>query len=284
MKIAVLGAGALGCLFGAGFSSKHEVILITHHKDSADAINLQGIMIKDDTQEKRYVQNLGAYESGSFHECVDFVVILVKTTQTKEALEQNKDLIGPDTLVLTLQNGLGNYEQILPFVKNNLLLVGTTNHNSVLLGKGKIYHSGSGVTAIGGNGVSNEYIQKVHDLFQTSGFDCVVSDNIGYLIWKKLFVNLAINSFTYITQTPMGFICHNSYAQDFVKKIITEAVVVAQAEGYKFDNEEVIKTIQNICREHMNGFSSMSQDRKKKAKTEIDSINGAIVNVAKNII
>ena len=79
----------------------------------------------------------------------------------------------------------------------------------------------------------------------------------------------------------MGFICHNSYAQDFVKKIITEAVVVAQAEGYKFDNEEVIKTIQNICREHMNGFSSMSQDRKKKAKTEIDSINGAVVNVAK---
>lgn len=280
MKIAVIGTGALGCLFGANFSKQNEVILITHSEKTAETINHNGLYVKDDNEEKHYQENLKAYAGGRYDDIVDIMVILVKTTQTEEALEQNKKMIGENTLVVTLQNGLGNYEKISKYVNSEHLILGTTSHNSVLLEAGRVYHSGSGITAIGGKQVKAEDIKKVFDMFSSSGFECVISDNIGNLLWKKLFVNLTINSFTYITLTPIGFISQNDYAKKYVEKIIEEAVSVAGAEGYQFDKNDIMANIEYISETHLMGYSSMSQDRKRGAKTEIDAINGAVVSLA----
>lgn len=280
MKVAIIGAGALGCLFGAKFSKNNEVILITHGSKSAEAINKNGVYIKEGEEETIYHQNIKAYATGECNQVVDVAVILVKTTQTQEALQQNLKIIGKDTIVLTLQNGLGNQEVISEYVDDKQLILGTTNHNSVLLENNKIFHSGAGITSIGGVRASKENIEKIYNLFISAGFECQISENIGYLLWRKLFINLTINSFTYITLTPIGFISQNSYALEYVKKIISEAVAVAKAEGYDFDEKEVVKTVNDVSAAHPKGYSSMSQDRKKGVKTEIDSINGAVVKLA----
>lgn len=282
MKIAIVGTGAMGCLFGAKFSLNNDVLLMTYNQQIADSLNQTGILVTEpDNSATHYQNHLHAYPSGHYDQPVDVLIILVKTPQTDDALKQNLKLIGPDTIVLTLQNGLGNYEEINKYVNAEQIVLGTTNHNSVLLGEGKIFHSGAGITTIGSPKVPADKLQQLAELFRSSGFECAVSDNIGYLLWRKLFVNIAINSFTYLTLTPIGFISQNEHAQDVVKKIIFEAVTVAKADGQNFDAEEVFSFINNVSATHLMGYSSMSQDRKRGAKTEIDWINGSVAKLAK---
>lgn len=280
MKIAVIGTGALGCLFGAKFSTANDVVLMAYTQKDADIINQNGLSVKESDNTINHYPNIKAFESGTYEQPVDVVVILVKTPQTESALKQNLKLIGEKTLILTLQNGLGNYEVISQYVKAEQIILGTTNHNSVLLDGCSVFHSGAGITTIGGPKASADNVQKIYELFTKSGFECAVSDNIGYLLWKKLFVNLSINSFTYITLTPIGFIYHNPYAMKYVQAIINEAVMVAHAEGYDFDAEATVNFVKDVAATHLMGYSSMSQDRKRGFKTEIDWINGAVVKLA----
>ena len=98
---------------------------------------------------------------------------------------------------------------------------------------------------------------------------------------EKLFINLAINAFTYITLTPMGFIGQNEYALNIIEKIILEAAQVAKADGCDFDGKKEFENVIKIAAAHKMGYSSMTQDRKKNSRTEIDAINGAVVNLAK---
>lgn len=282
MKIAVIGSGALGCLFGAKFSKKHDVVLLTYAQKEADIINKNGLSVKEeDGSVERFNEHVSACVTGTYEQHVDMVVILVKTLQTENALRQNLKLIGKDTLVLTLQNGLGNFEAISKYVDEKQLVLGTTNHNSVWLSEGNVFHSGSGITTIGGAKVSSDNLQKIKGLFEQSGFEVAVSENIGYLLWRKLFVNLTLNSFTYITLTPLGFVSQNQYARVFARKILSEAVDVARAEGQNFDVDEVVDFVNYVSETHLNGYSSMSQDRKRGVKTEIDWINGAVVKLAR---
>ncbi len=255
MKVAVIGAGALGCLFGAKFSQENEVIMIAHKQSEADVINDYGLILKA-TDDKLYqYKNVKAFVSGTYKQQVDVVVILVKTIATKEALQQNQFLIGEKTLVLTLQNGLGNYEILAEYAKDTKIVLGTTNHNSVLLEEGKVFHSGEGITSIGGKNVSAEDLQKIYHLFEVSGLSCEIVDNIHYLIWKKLFINLAINAFTYITLTPMGFIGQNEYALNIIEKIILEAAQVAKANGCDFDGKKEFENVIKIAAAHKMGYS-----------------------------
>ena len=282
MKIAVLGAGALGCLFGAKLCQNNQVVLLTHRLEQANLINHKGLTLRlqDDTI-LSVRENLSACLSGTCAVPVELLIVLVKTHQTVNALRQNINLITPNTTVLSLQNGLGNFEAISNLVPENNIILGTTNHNSVLTDTGQIFHSGAGITMIGTHHAPDEKVFMVRDLLQNAGFECSVSDNIGYFLWKKLFVNLTLNAFTYITLTPLGFVAQNNYALDFVRKIIAEAVNVAQKEGFIFNLDDVVEWVTNVAAAHPNGFSSMSQDRKKYLKTEIDWINGAVVNLAR---
>lgn len=267
--------------FGAKLSEENEVIMITNGKAAANIINDNGLTLKEmDNNSYRY-DNVKAFASGTYEQPVDIAVVLVKTTATRDALKQNRALIGDKTLVLTLQNGLGNYEKLAEYVKKSQIILGTTNHNSVLYEEGKVFHSGEGVTVIGSEYVPEEYLQKVWRLLVSSGFECKVVDDIGYLIWKKLFINLAINTLTYITLTPMGFIGQNKYTLDIIEKVIIEAAEVAKAEGYDFDWTEEFENVKKVSEAHKMGYSSMSQDRKRGCRTEIDAINGAMVRLAK---
>lgn len=149
MKIAIIGDGALGCLFSAELSKTNEVILLTHTQEKTDIINQNGLSVTETDHHIDSFHHLRAYASGTYQQQVDLVVILVKATQTAGAVQQNLPVIGPHTLVLTLQNGMGNKDIITQYIPESQLVLGTTNHNSVLLDTGKVFHSGIGITSIG---------------------------------------------------------------------------------------------------------------------------------------
>ncbi len=281
MKIAVIGAGAMGCLYGAYLSQHHQVIMIDTLKEQVEAINQGGIVVTEANGEQRTFSGVSAYVSGECEQAVDAVIVFVKSTYTQVALEQNRALFKPTTLVMTLQNGAGNDRLIEQYVDKNNIIIGTSKHNAVNLTRGQIKHPASGVTTIGSNFNAEQQIQTAAKLLEQAGFAIDVTDDIQRIIWSKLLVNLSVNTFTAITQTPIGYMLKNQHAWDFAKRLIYEAIEVAEADGTYFDRREALEMVKSVCETAGGGYSSMYQDRKNHVKMEIDAINGAIVEQAK---
>jgi len=281
MKIVVIGAGAMGCLYGAYLSRKHEVIMLDSYEPQVSSINNHGItVIEEDGTEEKF-EGIKAYLSGEYHEIADLIIVFVKSTFSEEALQTNKKLFGDHTLVMTLQNGAGNDRKIAKYVAKKNIIIGTSKHNSVNMGDGKVRHSGHGVTTIGSNFEKNKNLTKIKSVLEDGGFVAEITDDIQRIIWSKLFVNLSINTFTAITRSPIGSMIDNKYAWDFAEKMICEAVDVAEADGTHFSYMEVLNMVHHVCEDAGKGYSSMSQDVMNCRRTEIDAINGAIVEQAK---
>ena len=281
MKIVIIGAGAMGCLYGAYLSRKHEVIMLDSFDKQVEAINQNGITVLEEDGTENKFTNVKACISGEYTEAADLVVVFVKSTFTEDALRDNKKLFGDKTLVMTLQNGAGNDRKIAKYVNKKNIIIGTSKHNSVNLGGGKVRHSGSGETTIGSNLENNTNLDKIQAILEECGFKVEKTNDIQRVIWSKLFVNLSINTFTAITRAPIGSMIENKYAWDFAEKMICEAVDVAEADGTHFSYREVLNMVHHVCEDAGKGYSSMSQDVMNCRLTEIDAINGAIVEQAK---
>ena len=281
MKIVVIGAGAMGCLYGAYLSEKNDVTLVDAYAPQVQAINQHGITVVEPDSTEHAYPHVRACLSGQCGEAADLVILFVKSTMSAKALEENKALFRPETIVMTLQNGAGNDRKIARYVAPENVIIGTSKHNAVNLGQGRTRHGGPGVTTIGSNHNAQENLARVAQLLQDSGLEVDICDDIQRVIWSKLFVNLSINTFTAITETPIGFMIQNKYAWDFAKRLIYEAVDVAEEDGTYFDRREVLSSVRQVCENAAAGYSSMYQDRKRGVLTEIDAINGAIVEQAK---
>lgn len=282
MKIVIIGAGAMGCLYGAYLSEQNDVVLLDSFQPQVDAIAANGITVLEENGAERTYRKITALLSGVYNEPADLVIVFVKSNYTEDALKVNKKLFGEHTLVMTLQNGAGNDRKILKYVGAKNVIIGTSKHNSVNLGGGRIRHSGSGATTIGSNLRENSNLPIVRQVMTEAGFNVEIAEDIQRIIWGKLFVNLSINTFTAITRSPIGSMIDNRYAWDFAEKMICEAVDVAEADGTYFSYREVLNMVHHVCEDAGKGFSSMSQDVINCRLTEIDAINGAIVEQAKH--
>lgn len=281
MRIVIIGAGAMGCLYGSYLSRNNEVVMLDSYLPQVNALNAVGITVLEEDGSEPQFHGIKAAVSGEYHEQADLVIVFVKSTFTEDALEINKSLFGENTLVMTLQNGAGNDRKIAKYVRPENIIIGTSKHNSVNMGGGKIRHSGHGVTTIGSNLEENTHLEEVRQLLAESGFAAEITPDIQRIIWSKLFVNLSINTFTAITRTPICSMIDNAYAWDFAEKMICEAVDVAEADGTHFSYMEVLNMVHHVCEDAGKGYSSMSQDVMHRRRTEIDAINGAIVEQAK---
>jgi 2-dehydropantoate 2-reductase len=282
MKIAIIGSGAMGCLYGSYLNDRHEVYFIDAYAPQIESLKNHGLKIIENTlgmstQEKHILVN--AYPSGAFHKTMDLLIIFVKANHTFRAIEENQGLFDHKTMVLTLQNGAGNDRDLMHFIKPENIVIGTSKHNSVTIAPGLINHTASGITSIGG--ASPSRVEEVRRILDESGIETEISDDIQRIIWSKLFVNISINTLTALLQTPIGFMASNDYAWDFAKKIIYEAINVAEEDGTYFDRREVLSMVKSVCEKAGNGYASMYQDRQKGLLTEIDKLNGAIVEQAK---
>lgn len=281
MKILIIGAGAMGCLYGAYLSKNNEVIMLDSYEPQVEAICENGITIVEEDGTENVFQNVTAFKSGEYFETADVVIVFVKSTYTEEALEVNKSLFGDNTIVITLQNGAGNDRKIAKYVKPENIIIGTSKHNAINMGNGKSSHGGKGVTTIGSNHDAKEKLELIAGTLEEAGFETVISDDIQRIIWGKLFVNLSVNTFTAITGTPIGYMIKNKSSWNFAKRLIYEAIDVAEEDGTYFDRREILESVRQLCIDLEEGYSSMYQDVKKGILTEVDAINGAIVEQAK---
>ncbi|MBP1745219.1 MAG: panE [Firmicutes bacterium] len=279
MKIAVIGAGAMGSLYG-GYLSKvsEEVYLVDVWQQHVDAINKNGLIVEGkDRETVVYPKAVSSAEEIGY---VDLALIFVKSTITGSALEKNKAILGPDTIVLSLQNGYGNVEQMAEYVNINNIIAGTTAHGSTMLAPGHIKHAGKGETHIGWVQKRKDgRIDSISDILSRAGFETIVSDNVMELIWSKLIINVGINALSAILNLKNGELLIYDETKELMRMAILEAVKTAKAAGIDFDEEEMVKKVMNIAFATGENKSSMLQDILNKRKTEIDTINGAIVKV-----
>ncbi|MHC6179319.1 ketopantoate reductase family protein [Clostridium sp. JNZ X4-2] len=281
MKIAVIGAGAMGSLYGGYISKAFEnVYLVDVWKEHIEAINKKGLNI--DEEDKSIVIYPKAATNGEDIGYVDLIIVFVKSTSTEEALNKNSVLLGPDTIVLSLQNGYGNIAQIEKYVDADNIIAGTTSHGSTMLGPGHIKHAGIGKTYIGwAYKKEDKRINKIADILVRSGFDTIISNNIMESIWSKLIINAGINALTAILKVENGEILKYEETKQIIKMEVGEAVKIARASGVFLNEDDMYKRVIKVAGDTSKNKSSMLQDILNKKKTEIDNINGAIVKEGK---
>ena len=281
VNVTILGAGAMGCLYAAYLARNPDIRLqlLDHDPIKVAEIEKDGLVMQENG--RTVTIPVHAAQSGVSGEVTDFLFVFVKAHQTYAAIKSNRFLLGPETTVVSLQNGMGNYLEINKFVPLDRIVVGTSNHNSTLQGHGKFLHAAEGKTIIGAFDPANPRVEQVRCLFAGTGLDIAASPDVRRLIWRKLLINMAINPLTMLMEVRNGFLQADRPSWDCVSNIVREGIAVAAADGEAFDEAEILELIRMICLVTRSGCSSMYQDRLHKRHTEIDFINGTVVKLAR---
>lgn len=279
MKIAIIGAGAMGSLFGALLSKgKADVWMLDVWPEHIQAVNENGLRIE--REGKTRTVSVRAVTDPDGIGIADLILVFVKSTQTKAAAETAKKLADETTLVMTLQNGMGNADTIARVIDPGLIIAGTTAHGATMLGPGHIRHAGKGATIIGmWDGLGNDRIRTVVDLFTKAGIDIEVRADIRKIVWEKLLVNVGINAITALTGIENGRILDLDITRDLCRTAVEEAAAVAQALRISV-RSDIVEHVYYIADATAGNRSSMGQDVDHHRLTEISAINGAVVSEA----
>lgn len=280
MKIAVIGAGAMGSIYGGHLSLHNEVYLVDTNQTVVDHLQANGLVLQENGGEVTYRPNAVTSTQGIEH--VDLIILFVKALFSRAALKGNQNLIGENTYVLTLQNGSGHEDILSEFVREDHIIIGTTEDNGAVLGLGHIRHGGEGRTNVGMLTEDKEgFLPKLKEAFDACGFQVKIHENIQQLIWDKLFTNVSLSAVTGVLQVDMGYIAANEHAWNMTKQLVHEAVEVATAMGLVFDEEAILEKVKKTSEGSPNGCTSIRADLRDGRKTEVDTISGSVVRAAK---
>ena len=276
MKIAVLGAGAMGGLYSAYLSRHNEVTVIDVNAQVVEKINADGLEVQEPDGTSQ-VYHPHAVLSTEGMEPVDLIVVFVKAMFSESALNNNRSIIGQETYLMTLQNGSGHEDMLGKFVPEEHIIIGTTQHNASVAGFGVTKHGGSGMTHMGCVTGDVTRLQKFADAFTACGLDADVSDGVQKMIWNKMFTNVSASALTGALQVPLGFISADEHAWKLCCQLIREAVDVAAALGMDFDYDEKVAEVKAVCDKSPNGLTSIYADLRDGRRSEVDTISGSIV-------
>jgi 2-dehydropantoate 2-reductase len=278
MKIAIVGPGAIGLLFAYFLAkSKEDVFILDRRSKRAQRIKKDGIKLEGISGSHGSKVNITCDPSEIA--VSDLVLICVKSYDTQEAAKRIKPLLGANTMVLTLQNGVGNVQILEEAVGEERVIAGITNQGANVKGWGRVVHAGRAETIIGKR--DKRVLGPIRDVARTlnkAGFQTRISKDIDSIIWSKLIINVGINAMTAVTRLNNGALLDYDGTRSIMKKLVSEAVKVCKRKKVKLIYDDPIQKVESVCRATSANVSSMLQDVLNKKKTEIDFINGAIVS------
>ena len=281
MKIAILGAGALGCAMGGVLTEAgHEVWLINRNSEQVKAMNSHGLVLRTagiDRTIKVHAVTTAASVAGGV---VDLVIVLVKSFHTESAMQAATSLLGPHTNVLSLQNGLGHEDVLAGIVGRHRLLAGKTYVGGTQLAPGHVLAGTVRKLTVLGEpeGGLSERALRIGELFNAAGLDTTVSPNIASTLWDKLLVNAATGALSAITRLPYGLLYQMPELEACGIAAVAEAMAVARASGIGLSIAQPVDAWRMAGAGLPFEFKpSMLQSIEKGSITEIDYINGAVV-------
>ena len=285
-KVAVLGAGAMGCLFGGLMAEKGlDVVLIDVWKEHVDAINKNGLRM-DGHGGDRFIK-IKATTDPSTLKTVDAIIIMCKATALKTALTNSKNIIGDNTMLMSFQNGIGHEAIMQEIAGKDKVLGGTTTQASNIVGPGHIKNHGSLPSWIGEyEGGMSDRVSNLAETFTAHNLETIAVADIKKRKWMKLFALTAIgplSSVFNLHHTDLYITNKNQkVSRSLGKQIILETRAVAKADGVDVTEDECLEMFNKIVDSNQTNKSSMCFDILNKRKTEIEFINGAVAKIGKN--
>ncbi|RIY31977.1 2-dehydropantoate 2-reductase [Psittacicella melopsittaci] len=292
MKIAIAGAGAMGCSYGHMLKQAgNDVVLLDNWEDHVNKINESGLKVNEVGQEK--VTYIKAYKPSDYHEKVDLVIVFTKSLQLNSFLQQIKHLLTEDTKVLCLLNGLGHIETLSQYTHKENIYMGVTVVTARFTNVNEpanVSFSSYGKTEIE-NVVSSKEAERFGKLIaQTindSGLPCEFVDNIYWSIWRKACLNGCMNSLCTILDSNMLDLGKINNIEYIINSVIKEFAAIASTEGISLDIDEMTKFVMSFTAETFSGakhFPSMHQDLIRNHRlTEVDYLNGYVSRRGKEL-
>jgi len=279
MKICMLGSGSLGSALGGVLTEGgNDVWLIDAWAQHVDAMNRRGLVLREGGGDRTV--KVKARTSAEGIGPADLIVVLVKSYHTRQAIASAGAIIGPNTVVVSLQNGLGHEEILAEVVGKQHVLAGKTYAGGLLLEPGHVIAGTKGkYTHIGElDGRITERATRIAETFSRAGLPTEVSANIMGTVWDKLLINVATGALSAITRLPYGDLYSVPEVKQCALAAVDEAIAVARALGVKLTSENAEDAWNLAAAGLPKEFkASMLQSIEKGAPTEIDFINGSVV-------
>ncbi len=268
IKVAVVGPGALGCLFAARLvQGGVKTHLVDYDQKRAERLSKSGITV----ERREETVTVHPAISTKIPAGQDLILVLTKSHSTGDLK------LPPESPVLTLQNGLGNVEMLCSLVGSARVLAGTTAEAATLLSEGHTRHVAAGITRFGS--WTSCATGAARDALAAAGFEVAVTESPGQLLWEKLAISAAINPLTAILNVTNGQLLHNKETRQLMRDLVVEAVKVAATEGYRFE-QSLVEIAESMCEATSENVSSMLQDIRAGKRTEIEAISGEVLRRA----
>ena len=279
MKICVLGAGSLGCAIGGTLAmAGADVTLINRRSEHVDAINYHGLTLRDANGD--HCVKVFAATTASGLSVMDLVIVLVKSFDTRTAMQGALNLVGENTVVLSLQNGLGHEDVLAELVGAERVLAGKTYVAGLLVAPGVVVVGTQGKETLIGELTSSGSARAdaIAKLFNDAGLLTTICADIRATIWDKLLVNVATGALSGITGLPYGALYQVPEVRSCALAAVAEAMEVARASGIQLSTQEPVQAWDKAAAGLPYEFkASMLQSLEKGSITEVDYINGAVV-------
>ena len=283
MKICIIGAGAMGGLYGARLiMAGEEVAFVDNRQSVIDNINEQGFHFSGVDGEHWVPANASLQASDYFPADIAFVHTDTNNTAAA-AIQANAVLDGSNGWCITFQNGIGNVETLQKELGMHRVAGGISYHSAASPEPGHAFHTNAGKTWIGElNQKSSERVDKLHQMLSNAGFDVQVSDDIVATIWSKFVLNCAINPISAITGFRTGEIGTHSAAREFQQRILDEVLEVVDARKISLVGQDLRARGEGLT-DRLFNRPSMLQHMDAGLPTEIDALNGAVVHEGRRL-
>ncbi len=269
MKIAVMGAGAVGCYYGGMLArAGHEVVLIGRPRH-VEAIHRDGLFM--DTQTFKEYVALDASSDPAAIQGAQLVLCCVKSTDTESAATAMAQYLAPEAMLLSLQNGVDNAARLQDCLQRTVIPA-VVYVATEMPGPGQVKHHGRGELVIGPSARSEELAA----LFADADVPAQISDNVIGALWAKLIINCAYNALSAITQLPYGVLAEGEGVEAVMRDLVGECLAVADADGVNIPGD-AWSAVQGIARSMPAQLSSTAQDLARHKPSEIDHLNGYVL-------
>jgi 2-dehydropantoate 2-reductase len=282
MQIAVIGAGNMGCVYGANLARIGEqVTLIDVWEEHIGRIRTHGLHMEGLNGD--FTVRVGATLTPAEAPKADVVLICANAYNTPEAAQSAKVVLKENGYALTLQNGVGNVEVLTDVLGARRVLAGLSFHSGDLRGPGRVAHTNHGPTYLGELDRSRSpRLLALADAMERAHLNPVLEDDIVVTIWSKFVHNCAINAICAITDLRPGHIREIPALDEFQTHLINETLALVRAKGVTLPDPDPLTTIKAYCAKKFHRVS-MLQHLDRGRRTEIDALNGYVARESRNL-
>jgi 2-dehydropantoate 2-reductase len=274
MRIGIIGAGALGTLFGYRLARDNDVSMLEVRPDVVAAIRERGLSSAGNAERRSVAISSSARDLFN----VQVLFVFVRATDTMRALRPFVNELDPSCVIVSLQNGISNEDAVKAALGGNVaLVIGATTESALSLAPGSAAPVGAGTTIVGPGGASPDVCARIARLLAEAGMAVAVAYDIRPHLWGKLIANAAINPVAALLDRPNGIVLEDASAGDLARSLAQEAAAVAGAMRIALPFSDPWSYVRAIVEQTADLSNSLLFDLQHGAKTENDHINGAVV-------